>query len=198
MACAWYRSHEIEFGPVHYGRDGTYRFDDPGKEYGVLYVAEDPFGAFAESFGQLLALPVALPRMIPSGLLMERVLSTVTCNRPLRFVDLTGPGLARIGADARLFSGDHEHSRPWSKALREHPSQIDGIYYPCRHDPSRRAAAIFRDGLAWTDLARMPWLHFKHLRDVLQVYEFALIESVLVSKAVKKGPQPEQTSFPLG
>lgn len=197
LTCTWYRSHEIEFSPIHYGREGEYRFDDPAKEYGVLYVAQDPFGAFIESFGQLSNSAATLPRMISSGLLMEKVLSSIACNRTLRLVDLTGPGLARIGADARLFSGDHQHSRPWSKALREHATQIDGIYYPCRHDPSRRAAAIFREGLSWRDLSRTRWLHFKNLREVLQTYEFALIESVLVAKAVKKGPKLEQTRFPL-
>lgn len=138
-----------------------------------------------------------LPRTISSGELSARALSEVACNRPLRLVDLTGHGLARIGADARLCSGDHEYSRPWSRALRFHPSQIDGLYYPVRHDPSRRAAAIFNENLIWTDLARDSWLSLgRVLQEVLQEYEFSLIESHFVREAVKKGPQSQQTSFP--
>jgi len=59
-------------------------------------------------------------------------------------VDLSGKGLARIGADARLTSGDdYALSHRWSKAIHDHPSQPDGILYRARHDPSRLSAALF-------------------------------------------------------
>ena len=37
--------------------------------------------------------------------------------RPLRMVDLTGEGLARIGAHETLCSGPYDAVRPWSRAL---------------------------------------------------------------------------------
>jgi RES domain len=192
----WYRSHSLNFGPIHYGRNSRYRFDDPTGEYGVLYAAEDHCGAFVETFGQLMSSQSRLPRMISSGELSARVLSEIVCARPLRFADLTGPGLAQIGADARLCSGDHANSQPWSRALRAHPARIDGLYYPARHDPSRKAAAIFNEELAWTELSRDTWLSLgRLLQEVLHEYHFSLIESHLVPKAIKKGPCPQQTSF---
>jgi RES domain len=195
----WCRSHPIDLGPVYYGRSSRYRFDDPEGEYGVFYVAEDPFGAFAETFGQLMSTKVSLPRMISTGALATRALSSIVPSRPLRLVDLTGPGLARIGADARLFAGDHQKSQQWSRALREHPVKADGLYYPIRHDPSRKAAAIFNDELTWTELSRDTWLALsKTLRDILQAYGFSLIESISIQSAVKKGPRSEQTRFPFG
>lgn len=69
-------------------------------------------------------------------------LSEFRSERHLRLVDLTGPGLARLGADARLFAGDHGQARQWSRAFYSHPDRVDGIYYPVRHDPSRVAAAV--------------------------------------------------------
>jgi hypothetical protein len=63
--------------------------------------------------------------------------------RPLRLVDLTGPGLAQLGADARLWSGSIRIAQLWSQALFNHPEQPDGIYYLSRLNPARCCAAIF-------------------------------------------------------
>ena len=46
----WRRLHPSEYGAAYFGRMGASRFDDPRGEYGVLYVAEDAFGAFVETF----------------------------------------------------------------------------------------------------------------------------------------------------
>ena len=97
----WFRSHPGNRSPIHYGRAVRYRLDDPDGSYGVLYVAQDPFGAFVETFGQLMSAPTAAPRQITSGQLQSKTLSRIVCHRSLRLADLTGPGLARVGADAR-------------------------------------------------------------------------------------------------
>lgn len=189
----WFRSHPVELSSVYYGRLARNRFDDPRGEYGVFYVADDPCGAFVETFGQLLSASTTLPRVITSGELASRALSTITCKRPLKLVDLTGPGLARIGADSRLFSGEHRVSREWSRAFHEHPSKVDGLFYPTRHDPTCKAAAIFNEALDWADIARATWLSQPALlREILQRYRLALIESRYVSKPRKKGPASAQ------
>jgi hypothetical protein len=51
--------------------------------------------------------------------------------------------LARIGADARLCTGDHALARRWSFALWGHPASPDGLAYRARHDPARIAFALF-------------------------------------------------------
>jgi hypothetical protein len=106
-------------------------------------------------------------------------------------VDLTGPGLARIGADARLTTGPHEQSRQWSRAIHDHPSKVDEILFAVRHDPSQKAAAIFNRAAGWTDLARRSWLTTPALRTILRDYGFALIDTATVPAAVKKGPKQE-------
>jgi hypothetical protein len=59
----------------------------------------------------------------------------VNASRPLRFVDLTGEGLAWIGADSRLASGSYDVSQRWALALYRHPSQPDGLLYRTRIEP---------------------------------------------------------------
>jgi len=195
----WFRSHLIQpalagpTSPVYYGKKGRYRFDDPRLEYGVLYVAQDPHGAFIETFGQLGDTTVALPRSITTITLAARSLSELRAQRPLRLADLTGNGLAKIGADSRLFSGPWEAAQPWSRAIFEHPSQVDGIFYRSRHDPSRKSAAIFDRGVRWIEYSRTPWLSLaSELRDILNHYSFALIGSEVVETPRKKGPIQEK------
>jgi hypothetical protein len=45
---------------------------------------------------------------------MRRSLSAVESKRLLRLVDLTGSGLARIGAAAAISTDDYEKAQEWS------------------------------------------------------------------------------------
>jgi hypothetical protein len=136
---AWYRVHQLSRAPLFFGKGGSNRFDAPAGEFGVLYVGADAHCAFIETFGHTTGV-----RSVTMGELSVRGIAVITSARPLRLLDLTGKGLARIGADARLASGDdYGLSQRWSKAIHEHPSQPDGILYRARHDPNRLSAAIF-------------------------------------------------------
>ena len=137
--CRWYRVHKVGHGPLFFGTGGKNRFDAPAGEFGVLYVGVDAHCAFIETFGHATGV-----RSVTMGELAVRGIAVITSARPLRLLDLTGKGLARIGADARLTSGDdYRLSHRWSKAIHDHPSQPDGTLYRARHDPSRLSAAIF-------------------------------------------------------
>jgi hypothetical protein len=184
----WFRTHRVECSPIHYGTSARYRFDDPEGRYGVLYLAQQPAGAFIETFGQLVTTPEC-PRRITSQELSTRALCELVARRPVRLVDLTGEGLARIGADARIFAGDHQDAQLWSKAIHEHPFEVDGLLYPSRHDPKQLASGIFDRAVDRTELSRTNWLSLGLvLRDILNAYDFALIETQLVQKPVRKGP----------
>ena len=119
-----------------------WRYDDPEGEFGVLYVASDFEGAFVEGCVHDDGLGEATP-MLSESYLRGRCLSKIGFTGSLRLVDLTGPGVARIRADARLCSGDYEIAQRWSRALWEHPQQPDGILYLSRHNPSLVCAAIY-------------------------------------------------------
>src|SRR3990172_9226613 len=124
---SWFRFHAPGRATVHFGRKAENRFNAPGGEFGVLYLAADPAGAFIEVFGR-----VSGPRVVTPGQLARRNLAEVRPPRPLRLLNPIGAGLARIGADARLFAGEHEVARRWSLALHWHPQAPDGILYPAR------------------------------------------------------------------
>lgn len=136
-AHAWWRLHDGRFGPVWFGRGQLYRFDDPQGEFGVLYVTRTVEGAFAEAFrvGGRRALTIADLR--------RRHLARVEFARPLRLVDLTGPGLARIGVDAALVTAPWRDAQRWSRAIWAHPACPDGLLYPSGADPSCVCAAVF-------------------------------------------------------
>jgi hypothetical protein len=72
-------------------------------------------------------------------------LAKIRFKRTLRLIDMvTSGGLTRLGAESSLTSGfGYKNSQRWSRALREHPSKPDGIYYRSRHDPARTASALF-------------------------------------------------------
>lgn len=143
-----------------------------------MYAALDPFGSFIETFGQLNAPPNSNLRSITSGELGIRSLSELKPRRPIRLVNLTGPNLARLGLDSRIFAANHHPAQQWSRAFYEHPDQPDGILYHARHDPDRYSIAAFEGRVDWIELNRAAWLSKGVLlRDVLNQYGFALIET---------------------
>jgi hypothetical protein len=133
-----FRIHRRERDALHFGRSAANRFDSPDGKFGVLYAATDPFGAFIEVF----EIPNRL-RPLDESAITARSLATLRCTRPLTLIDLTAEGLARIGADARLTTGDQLVSRRWARALHPLHVETDGILYRARHDPSRLSVALF-------------------------------------------------------
>jgi hypothetical protein len=138
LAGPWIRFHLSAYDPLFFGRMGANRFDDPLRRYGVLYAAETGDGAFIETFGRSPGLNV-----VSHHQLLVRSVALIDATRQLRLVDLTGPGLAHIGATGSLTSGSHEVAQVWSRALWEHPSRPDGLLFRARHDPSCLSVAIF-------------------------------------------------------
>jgi len=141
----WVRLHQGRYDPVFFGRTGRNRFDAPWlpsgagePSFGVLYLAEDAFGAFIECFGR----PTGT-RVVAAEQLRQYHLAEFRLERPLHLVDLTGEGLARIGADEALCTGPYEVSQAWALALWQHPSRPEGILYRARHDPARLCVAAF-------------------------------------------------------
>jgi hypothetical protein len=173
--CPWVRSHPAQYEPIFFGRSGDNRFDAPRGDYGVLYVARDVEGAFAETFGRRLEY-----RAVTMAALRNRLFTAIHALRPLRLVDLTGPGLARIGADGRLATGDYVVAQRWSEALFQHPDRPDGLYYRSRHDPGQECAAIFDRVARLLSIGEQRSLvdpaHHGLLATLLDTFGFSLIE----------------------
>jgi hypothetical protein len=140
---ALWRVHDESREPEWFGAaPGTpprSRFDAPGGEFGVCYLALSPEAAFAETF---LRNPGR--RMLDRTLIASRALSRLTPARPLTVACLYGPGLARIGATAEVTHGPaYDLARNWSLALWAHPSRPEGILYKSRHDDDELCLALF-------------------------------------------------------
>jgi hypothetical protein len=164
----------LRYDPLFFGRTGLHRFDAPAGEYGVLYAGQDAHCAFIETHGDLVGV-----RIVSMSALAQRGFALVEATQPLRLADLTGPGLARLGADERLACGEHTIARRWALAVWSHLSLPDGLLYRARHDPSRWSAAIYDRAAPHLKATRLGSLldgrHAALLADVLDTYGFSLI-----------------------
>ncbi len=133
----FFRVYQAKYSAIHYGNSMGGRFDTPE---GVLYLGLDETIAFRETIGRFSHY-----RLISTGELEKRRIASIRSIKKLSLIDLTGNGLTLLDADARLLSGDYKIAQQWSKALQDHASQPDGIYYRSRHDPSRFCLALYRE-----------------------------------------------------
>lgn len=136
----WIRIYRLEHDPLFFGATGYNRFDDPRRRFEVLYAAQEEAGAFIEVFGFGAGSGVNTVR---ENDLVARAYASIEAERPLRLVDLTGPGLAQVGATNRLTAGAHAVAQQWSRALWSHPSRPDGLLYRARYEPSCLSVALF-------------------------------------------------------
>ncbi|WP_437785808.1 RES family NAD+ phosphorylase [Sorangium sp. So ce1097] len=171
----WFRIHRLAHAPLFFGRSGDNRFDAPAGEFGVLYAGKDAHCAFIEVFGHATGA-----RLVEQGELAARGLARIAARRPLRLVNLAGGGLARLGADARLTSGEsYAAAHRWALAIHDHPRRPDGIVYAARHDPSRVCAALFDRASADLEVTPLGSLadpaHAALLARVLDTYRFGLV-----------------------
>lgn len=171
----WLRIHKSKYGAIHLAKNALNRFDDPRKEFGVLYCAEDFYGAFIETLGWSTG-----SRDISEKSLSKRRLASITSSSPLQFVDLTGSGLAHIGADAEICTGRDRHlSQCWSLALWMHPNQPKGIRYISRHDPQRVCYALFERTAVELSVMDCGQLNgsvlIREVGQIIDYYKFALI-----------------------
>jgi hypothetical protein len=135
-----HRFFTVAYDPIYFDRGPDGRLNAPTQDYGVLYAAQAPQGAFAETF-----LRVPGRTLIPTDLLAIKAYVALELQRPLTLVQLAGPGLARVGATAQVVHGGKPYGCPqtWSRALHGHPGNFDGIAYSARHDDAALCFAIF-------------------------------------------------------
>jgi len=79
--------------PLYYGRDGTNRYDDPAKRYGVLYLGRDLPTALMESVFHKHQWDRDTERSIALAEVQSRLVRAVGVVDDLRLVDLTAEGV---------------------------------------------------------------------------------------------------------
>lgn len=135
-----HRFYPAGLEPIYFDRSLAGRLNAPDGRFGVLYAAAKPEGAFAETFLRTPGRTLLAPDLIAA-----KGQAHLKCLRPLTFIQLHGPGLARLGATAEVTHGGLPYDAPqaWSAALQDHPVQADGIAYTARHDDAEVCYAIF-------------------------------------------------------
>lgn len=133
-----YRVHRANLGGLFFGRSGRSRFDDPRKQFGVLYAALKAEAAFAEALLRQLKQIVILESDLAARALSVIQLAPISC------VNLTAHGLRRLSCDNRI-ADELPYRTPnlWSRAFFEHPQKPAGILYRSRHNPQLTCVAIF-------------------------------------------------------
>ena len=132
------RLHPHDADAVYFNKTIDYRFNAPNEQYGVLYVAEELNGAFAET---LLRHPGKT--LIDQRDIDAKAVSEIKIRSQLNLVKLFGHGLVRVGATATVSSGDYAISQAWSLALWRHPQKPDGIIYRANHDNDQICLALY-------------------------------------------------------
>jgi hypothetical protein len=158
---------------LHFDRSGRGRFDGANQPYGILYVGADEYAAFIETFGRTHGRI-----SVEEAALRKRSLFSINATRTLFFADLTGNGLVKMGADARVTTGSYEIARAWATAIFEHPQSADGIRYFSRHDNTRFCFGIFDragNSLIEQDLGDLPEKQPDLLGKMLDHYGYGLI-----------------------
>ena len=104
-------------------------------------------------------------------------LFTIDSQRELVFADVTGNGLVKMGADARLSSGSYLAARQWAQVIYDHPQAVDGIRYRSRHDDDRYCYGIFNrcaDELQEKNLGNLLESNPKLLAEILTCYDYGM------------------------
>lgn len=130
------RIHKLKNNPIYFSNSSEGRFNTPE---GVMYLGIDEYVAFRETIGRFSKYS-----LISREELEIRGMVKIKSSQNLSLVDITGRGLTLLSADNRLSTGNYKIAQQWSKALQDHPSSPDGIYYCSRHDPSRFCLALYQ------------------------------------------------------
>ena len=127
---------------------------------------------FIECFGRTHT------KAVEEQLLRQRNLFEISALRSLRFANLRGKGLVKLGADSRLTTGDYGQARKWVRAIWALGANIDGICYRLRLDNDRFCYGLFDQtaaDLAERNLGDLVGAHPNRLAKILSDYDYALL-----------------------
>jgi RES domain len=155
------RCHSVRFGATEFNPgSGCGRFHPfaglAGKEtVPVLYAADDLDGCLSETIFH--DVPVSGPgKRVGRFALEEMVVSTLTCERELTLVQLSGFGLRRLGVSRLelIESGaeDYRETAAWARSLHASSRTIDGLIWVSRQKDDSRALVLFGDRVARSSL----------------------------------------------
>jgi hypothetical protein len=127
--------------PIYFSRAGNTRFDPVGG-IGTMCVGESLGGAILEKFDDRFGPEGDDSRSLTETELRE-TWETLVYLPVVQLFDATGKNLSLIRADAQFAVGEYSITREWALRMMFHPDQVDGIFFPSRHDLERKNIAIF-------------------------------------------------------
>jgi hypothetical protein len=136
---------------LYYGRDGTNRYDDPARIYGVLYLGRDLPTALMESVFHKHQWLVDTKRSIALKEVQSRMVRAVGVLHDLRLADLTASGVmaACFGLNLQqLASRNYTHTQQVSAQVHamlgdDDLPLFDGVLYPSRNNYPAASIALF-------------------------------------------------------
>lgn len=158
---ALHRVHLASYGARFYGlKDASWRWDDPNRAYGVLYLGQQQAGPFVET---LLRRPSQ--RAVQWNAVERRRFAKFEALEPIQLADLHGPGLAWFGITIADIAAEHDGaSNPrayevtQSISARVHAeTSLDGIRYRSRLDTDELCIALFERADSKIGLIEEDW-----------------------------------------
>lgn len=130
----------------YFSRAGTHRFDDPRPRpqdrYATCYFGESLAVAVAETLLHDL-YPKKGAFYVERAMILSRYVIQFK-GKDLALADLTGAALKRLGGHAGLSGSDsYKRTKNWSRAIYDHPDEVDGILYMSRHKNDEKAIVVF-------------------------------------------------------
>ncbi|WP_436692391.1 RES family NAD+ phosphorylase [Geodermatophilus sp. CPCC 205506] len=150
-----FRIHLNAFAPTQFNPNPVSnpfragRFDSTAGDFSYLYAAQTIAGAVAEVL--LRDIPeseIGQPRLVPLAQVRGRRLSEIRVQRPLRLVDLTGPGAHAFSQDSWLTKCDgvyYPYTQHWAKRIREWCPDAVGLLWRSRIDDNETVLVLFGD-----------------------------------------------------
>jgi hypothetical protein len=136
---------------LHFGRDGTNRYDAPARDYGVLYLGLDLATALMESIFHKHRWDRDTNRSIALAEVQNRLVRAVGVLEDLHLADLTADSVmaGHFGLNLEQLAGrGYTHTQRISARVSamvgaDDDPLFDGVFYPSRNNYPGRAVALF-------------------------------------------------------
>lgn len=137
--------------PLYFGRDGTNRYDDPAKFYGVLYLGPDLPTALMESVFHKHQWDRDSKRSVALAEVEQRLVRAVGAMSELNLADLTAESVMAgfFGLNLeQLASRDYSYTQQVSAQVHSMTDpdglpRFDGVLYPSRNNYPSVSIALF-------------------------------------------------------
>jgi RES domain len=137
--------------PLHFGADGTNRYDDPDRAYGVLYLAYDLQTVLMESLFHQHQWHKQKKRSVTRSEAARRMIRAVGVLVDLHLADLTAPDVmaTAFGLNlSQLASRRYIHTQRISRTIHAMTDSTgtplyDGTLYPSRNNYPAACIALF-------------------------------------------------------